>query len=278
MHRIGVVGLCWRHGRGSLLSELTIPRASRVERLPAFSSRRAFRSWSISRRAAGSRSSSPPTAACSFDACRRRIFEALSGREPHPGEAEHAMRAWHGEGAAEHLFVVASGLDSARVGESEIAGQLRDALADAQAAGTVGPRLERVFTEALRVAKRVKPMTEGQIGTVSLAEIAERHAAERVLAHGRRGRGGRRLADDRAVRARARRARRARAGREPDAEPRGGTRAGNSAARRAISMPSAPRPTPSRRSCSPPAPAIRCSAARISNGSPRGRRPANRRW
>ena len=76
---------------------------------------------------------------------------------------------------------MASGLDSARVGESEIAGQIRDALADALAADTVGPRLERVFTEALRVAKRVKPMTEGRIGTVSLSEIAERHAAERAL-------------------------------------------------------------------------------------------------
>jgi glutamyl-tRNA reductase len=181
MHRIGVVGLCWRQRRSSLLAELTIPRESRVDRLPALRDLAGVQELVYLATCGRVEVAFATDGNVSFDACRRRVFEALTGREAHAGEAEHAMRAWHGEGAAEHLFVVASGLDSARVGESEIAGQIRDALADAQAAGTVGPRLERVFTEALRVAKRVKPMTEGRIGTVSLAEIAERHAAERAL-------------------------------------------------------------------------------------------------
>ena len=181
MHRIGVVGLCWRQRRGTLVAEMTIPRESRVGRLPDLRQRTGVQELVYLATCGRVEVAFATDGNVSFDACRRRIFEALTGREAHAGEAEHAMRAWHGEGAAEHLFVVASGLDSARVGESEIAGQIRDALADAQAAGTVGPRLERVFTEALRVAKRVKPMTEGRIGNVSLAEIAERHAAERAL-------------------------------------------------------------------------------------------------
>jgi glutamyl-tRNA reductase len=184
MHRIGVVGLCWRQRRGSLIAEMTIPRESRVERLPALRERAGVQELVYVATCGRVEVAFATDGNVSFDACRRRVFEALTGREPHAGEAEHAMRAWHGEGAAEHLFVVASGLDSARVGESEIAGQLRDALSDAQAAGTVGPRLERVFSEALRVAKRVKPMTEGRIGSVSLAEIAERHAAERAMRTG----------------------------------------------------------------------------------------------
>jgi glutamyl-tRNA reductase len=180
MQRIGVVGLSWRQRRDALLAELTIPRESRVERLPRLCEQAGVRELVYLATCGRVEVAFATDGTVSFDACRRRVFEALTGRDAHAGEAEHAMRAWHGEGAAEHLFVVASGLDSARVGESEIAGQVRDALADATAAGTVGPRLERVFTEALRVAKRVKPMTEGRIGTVSLADIAERHAAERA--------------------------------------------------------------------------------------------------
>jgi glutamyl-tRNA reductase len=184
MHRIGVVGISWRQRRSSLLAELTIPRESRVERLPKLCEETGVQELVYIATCGRVEMAFATDGNFSFDVFRRRVFEALTGREPQAGEAEHAMRAWHGEGAAEHLFVVASGLDSARVGESEIAGQLRDALADAQAAGTVGTRLERVFTEALRVAKRVKPMTEGRIGTVSLAEIAERHATERALRTG----------------------------------------------------------------------------------------------
>lgn len=184
MHRIGVVGLGWRQHRGALLAELTIPRESRVERLPWLRERAGVQELVYLATCGRVEVAFATDGNVSFDACRRRIFEALTGRDAHPGEAEQSMRAWHGEGAAEHLFVVTAGLDSARVGESEVAGQVRDAIADARAAGTMGPRLDRVFTEAQRVAKRVKPMTEGRIGTVSLADIAVHHAAERALRTG----------------------------------------------------------------------------------------------
>jgi glutamyl-tRNA reductase len=167
-----------------LLADLTIPRESRVERLPLLREQAGVQELVYLATCGRVEVAFATDGNVSFDACRRRVFEALVGREAHAGEAEHAMRAWHGEGAAEHLFVVASGLDSARVGESEVAGQIRDAVADAQAAGTIGPRLETVFAEALRVAKRVKPMTEGRIGAVSLADIAGRHAAERAVRTG----------------------------------------------------------------------------------------------
>lgn len=181
MHRIGVVGTSWRQDRSGLLAEFTIPRESRLERLPALREQTGVDELVYIATCNRVEIAFATNDSFSFDSCRRQVFAALTGREPLAGEAEHAMRAWHGEGAAEHLFVVTSGLDSARVGESEIAGQVRDSLAEAQAAGTAGPRLDRVFTEALRVARRVKPITEGRVGTVSLAEIAERHAAERAL-------------------------------------------------------------------------------------------------
>jgi glutamyl-tRNA reductase len=181
MNRIGVVGIDWRQQRPSLLAELTIPRDSRVARLPKLRERLGVPELVYLATCNRVEVAFTTDKDDSVDAWRDRVLHALTGRDPIDSEAVLAMRSWHGERAAEHLFEVAAGLDSAQVGESEIAGQVRDALHDAQSAGTAGPRLESVFTEALRVARRVRPMTEGRIGTVSLAAIAERHAAERAL-------------------------------------------------------------------------------------------------
>ena len=108
----------------------------------------------------------------------------LTGQEPQPGEAEHLLRGWHGEGAVEHLFVVAAGLDSAQVGEREIQGQLRDALETARAVGAAGGAagglLGRLVEEALRVAHQVHRNSALGEGRLSLAEIAADHLLERV--------------------------------------------------------------------------------------------------
>lgn len=180
MHRIGVVGISWRQRRAGVLSSLTMAREERAERLPRLRDAAGVDELVYLSTCGRVEVAFATDGTQSFDTIRRRLFAGLTCREPKSGEAEHALRAWHGEGAAEHLFVVASGLDSARVGESEVALQFRDALALARSCGTVGPRLERVFSEALKVAKRIRLLTEGRIGTVSLAEIAQQHAVDRV--------------------------------------------------------------------------------------------------
>jgi len=58
------------------------------------------------------------------------------------------------DAAVAHLFAVASGLDSMILGESQILGQVRDALHGAQAEATVGPVLNALFQQALRIGKR----------------------------------------------------------------------------------------------------------------------------
>jgi len=103
---------------------------------------------------------------------RRAIFEAFSDGPSRPGEAERALRAWAGEGAIEHLFLVAAGLDSARVGESEIAGQVREAYAEARGLGVTGPHLEHLFENAQKVSRRIRKETGLGGGRTSLAEIA----------------------------------------------------------------------------------------------------------
>ena len=61
--------------------------------------------------------------------------------------------------AVQHLFTVASGLDSMVVGESQILGQVRAALAVAQEQGGAGRVLNELVQRALRVGKRARTET-----------------------------------------------------------------------------------------------------------------------
>ena len=63
------------------------------------------------------------------------------------------------EGAVAHVFSVASGLDSLVIGESQILGQVKSALTVAQSHETVGPVLNSLFQQAIRVGKRVHSET-----------------------------------------------------------------------------------------------------------------------
>ena len=64
------------------------------------------------------------------------------------------------DGAVSHLFEVAAGLDSMAVGEGQILGQTREALRIGQELGTVGPALNSLFQQALRVGKRTRAETD----------------------------------------------------------------------------------------------------------------------
>ncbi|MGF0118429.1 glutamyl-tRNA reductase [Promicromonospora sp. Marseille-Q5078] len=64
-----------------------------------------------------------------------------------------------GPEVTEHLFTVAAGLDSMVVGEREIAGQVKRALAEARADGTTSKTLELLFQTASRTSKRVGTQT-----------------------------------------------------------------------------------------------------------------------
>jgi glutamyl-tRNA reductase len=63
------------------------------------------------------------------------------------------------DGAVSHLFRVAAGLDSMAVGEAQILRQTRDALRLGQELGSIGPVLNTLFQQALRVGKRAHAET-----------------------------------------------------------------------------------------------------------------------
>lgn len=73
---------------------------------------------------------------------------------------------------AEHLFSVASGLESVVIGEGEIGGQVRRALAQARELGTTSSELERLFQRATETQKGIKNATAlGRAGR-SLVRLA----------------------------------------------------------------------------------------------------------
>jgi glutamyl-tRNA reductase len=119
---------------------------------------------------------------------RPQVFKALLGREPQNGEASAALRAWTGEAAIEHLFLVACGLDSAQAGEQEIYVQLRAAWQAAREAGTTGPLLNRMVSEALGMAREAHRLESHH--APSLADLAAERAAGRVAAGRAAGREG----------------------------------------------------------------------------------------
>ncbi|MET9864472.1 glutamyl-tRNA reductase [Streptomyces smyrnaeus] len=85
--------------------------------------------------------------------------------------------------AVHHLFSVACGLDSMVVGEGQILGQIKDALAVAQEQHTAGRLLNDLFQQALRVGKRAHSETgidkAGQsLVTFGLEQLAQGAAVD----------------------------------------------------------------------------------------------------
>lgn len=92
----------------------------------------------------------------------------------------------------EHLFSVASGLDSMVVGEPQILGQLRAAYAVAEQAGTVGSTLHELAQQALRVGKRVHAETGIDAEGASVVSEALDDAAAALAGQDGTGLAGRR--------------------------------------------------------------------------------------
>jgi glutamyl-tRNA reductase len=140
---------------------------------------------------------------------RSEIYAWVAGADPaSPATFDHAVtalaRAWMGSKSearallavarksggldvARRVLRIASSLDSQVMGDGQILGQLRDAYRAADAAGTAGSVLHRLFDTALRTGKRVQTETALTSGRRSVGAEAASHAHARFgnLAHAR---------------------------------------------------------------------------------------------
>jgi glutamyl-tRNA reductase len=108
----------------------------------------------------------------------RDFFCELGGLQP--DELHPHLYSQHDDAAVSHLFEVASGLESAVLGESEILGQVRGAWEAAQMEGGARTTLNLLFRHALETGKRAR--TETGIGkhTTSVSHAAVDMAHEHL--------------------------------------------------------------------------------------------------
>jgi len=102
----------------------------------------------------------------------RNFFAELSFSAPE--EIADHLYIHDADAAVDHLFRVASGIDSAVVGEAEILGQTRRAWEIAQTEGAAGSQLNLLFRHALETGKRARTETSigRHIASVSTAAVA----------------------------------------------------------------------------------------------------------
>jgi glutamyl-tRNA reductase len=107
-----------------------------------------------------------------------RAGEGVEAMLPH-------LYVHYDDGAVSHLFQVAAGLDSMAVGEGQILGQTREALRVGQELGTVGPALNTLFQQALRVGKRTRAETDIDRAAPTLVTAALEQARPQGVAGAR---------------------------------------------------------------------------------------------
>jgi glutamyl-tRNA reductase len=90
-----------------------------------------------------------------------------------------SLTRYDGEAAVRHLFIVAAGLDSQVLGETEILGQVRRAYDAARAAGTTTREMDLILSGALAAGRRVRRETmlgrhPSSVSSAAVDLIAER--------------------------------------------------------------------------------------------------------
>jgi glutamyl-tRNA reductase len=96
------------------------------------------------------------------------------------GELEPYFRLFEGDQAVEHLFQVASGLDSIAIGETQILGQVSRALDEALHLGMARHVLSSLFRSAIHAGKRVHNETEIGRQPTSISQVAVQLAKNRL--------------------------------------------------------------------------------------------------
>jgi glutamyl-tRNA reductase len=98
-------------------------------------------------------------------------------REVHPDEFAEPLYSHYEDDAAEHLFSVASGIDSMVLGEPQILSQVRQAYRLAQAEGATGRMLAALLRGAVTAGKRARAETDIGASPAAFVETGAELAA-----------------------------------------------------------------------------------------------------
>jgi glutamyl-tRNA reductase len=125
---------------------------------------------------------------CILSTCNRvEVYGLVASHEPGDQALRRFLAAWHGIAleeltphlytysgatAVRHVFRLAAGLDSLVLGEDQIMGQLKEALAAAHAAGATGPLMNRLLHSALASGKLVRTRTGLARSHLSVVSVA----------------------------------------------------------------------------------------------------------
>jgi glutamyl-tRNA reductase len=183
MNRFALIGASYKTAGVERLGQLALPKDQIVARLPALAEKIGAQELAYigtCNRVEFVLAGDSPLA---VQACRDKLGQLLAPTPLPETETRRIFRAWTDEGAVEHLFLVASGLDSAQAGEREIYAQVRGAWTTARTAGTCGPQLDYIFGEALRAAQDVHQQASRPGNEDSLANFAVKRAVEHMAGH-----------------------------------------------------------------------------------------------
>ncbi len=108
----------------------------------------------------------------SYDRLEDELIDFFFGGMVPAEKCRDYIYIYYDEKAVQHLFMVASSLDSMIIGEPQIVGQLKEAYRYASAQHTTGPLLNRLLHKSFSVAKRVRNETGIGSSAVSISYAA----------------------------------------------------------------------------------------------------------
>ncbi|WP_259781172.1 glutamyl-tRNA reductase [Aestuariispira ectoiniformans] len=170
-----IVGASFRTAQAGLRERLYLDQASRQEAY------RKLAELGLSQAVILSTCDRVEIIACTDDeeGALRQLETFLAARtEMPPKQVTEQLFRYCDEEAVQHLFQVISALDSQMIGEAQILGQIKEAVAEAAAADMIGSELDELLQAGFNLAKRVRSQTKIGEGAVSVASAAIRFARD----------------------------------------------------------------------------------------------------
>ncbi|MCH8990735.1 MAG: hypothetical protein IIA44_03160, partial [Acidobacteria bacterium] len=146
MLSFGIVGVSIRGGNVDLLEAFTIPEPGRVQRLHQLKKACGFDELVAIQTCNRAEFYFIGEAGTSANESRNRVLDFFLSQTDGVSFEPSDLYCHGSFRALRHLYRVAASLDSMMVGESQILGQVKQALNDAQAQNLAGARLAGVFT------------------------------------------------------------------------------------------------------------------------------------